>query len=166
MFAIEEIKFPKNLFDSKRVQMMVINAMKAQAKLIINRDFKSTTQYWKHRVEFGYQMKFQGGDVRLFMGPTGSSRGARIWKNINDGTANIGVIFNPFYVQKTAYPGSLRTNTSGYLTLPHQRIVGKKPMPTPPGIRAREWTRLIVQDNKYTFAEAIVDAIKRGMRPK
>ncbi len=155
----------KRVMDSKRVQMMVLNAMKWQGR-VLRDEMLLTTQYWKHKVEFAYTMRYRGGDIRLFVGPISSTQGAKIWSYLNDGTSSISVIFNPKYKQKTSYPGEIGNNTPGEYTLPHQRIIGRRMFPTSRGIRARNWTGLLTQRYGSSYTSLIKAAITVGLRPK
>jgi hypothetical protein len=164
LFEVLSIK-DKRILDSRRVQMMVLNAVKEMSK-VIKMELNMTTEYWKHRVEFGHKIYYKGGDIRLFVGPIGSRRGAVIWRNINNGTSSIDVEFSKEYVAKTKYPGSIGTNIPGSHTLPSQKIYRKRLFPMPPGIRPRLWTHIISREYGKWYRDAIQHAITKGLTPK
>lgn len=166
VFKITQVKFSKDYLSPKRVRAMILNAMIAQGKEV-RKDLLLTTQYWRHQVDFKPEYRYAGGDVRLYVYPYRSARGRIIWQFIDQGTSTIPVIFHPEYKPKTMYPGSLGTNWPGNkYNLPRYKIIGKKLFPTPPGIRPRHWTQLIRNKHKISFANAIAEAIKKGLQPK
>lgn len=165
VFEVHAIKpdFNKELLKAKRVRAMILNEEKYVAKMV-RADLYKTVEYWKHHVDFAYIMHYAGGNIYLEIGPVSSVRGSRIWWYINDGTANIPVVFHPNYLPKTRFPGQIGGNWAGdEYNLPRNKIVGKKLIATPPGIRPRFWTEILQSKYAPILYDAVDFAIKRGL---
>jgi len=168
IFTIEPVNFnmQAELLKAKRMRAMILNGQKEVAKWV-RKDLYKTVQFWKHNVEFAYIIHYARGNIYLEIGPVASVRGARIWQYVNDGTSMIPFVFNPKYVQKTQYPGSIGTNTPGAFTRPSQKILrdasGNPIQGFTPGIRARGWTVLLQAEYAPILADAMRFAIARGL---
>lgn len=171
VFRVTGIRYPeKSHFDSRRVQMMVINAMKKQGDQM-KKELESTTSYWEHKPIFNYKMHWRGGSVYIKMVMEGSQTSMRYWHYVNEGTMWRRVVFHPLYIAKSRVPGSFFSNRAGLYTKTIrtangfasdskiQRISQKRLH----GIRARNWSVLLTKKHKRPFAQDIKNAIERGL---
>jgi len=179
----------KDYFSSKRVRAMVLNELKHHGRLVID-EFRLTTEYWEHKPDFEYTIRYRGGDPLLRIGLSGASKYNKIWQYVNDGTTRRRVRFHREYAPKTSYPGGLGNNTPGAYTKvvkeagkffsnkmyfsEDSKIQGYYKTYVK-GIRPRLWISndrnpgeegLINIMYEELFGLAIQNAIARGMEPK
>jgi hypothetical protein len=164
IFKIEAIKYPEHYkyFDSHRVQMMVINAMKEQGKLM-QRDLETTAENWVHKPKFHYMMRYKGSEPTLYVGTYGSVKANEYWGYVNSGTRVRYTVFLKGYEPMTQVPGAFGTNRPRTLMNPYKYYDRSKQRP---GIQARDWTGKLRVMYSQSFPAVIQDAIKKGLTPK
>lgn len=162
---------PEDFINTRRVGIMILNAMRSFSKDILT-DFRSTADFWVHQPQFKASYKYKGGDILLEVMTFGNALGTKYWKMANEGTTRRRVIFNPLYIPKTSFPGRIGNNTIGRYTTQTDdpktsKIIGVyRTYRWNNGIRARKWTKLILDTYEPIFPYIIQDAINRGLAKK
>ena len=187
LFEFHAIVPDVSVFSSARVRALVLNTLKEYGKRVRD-EMRLSTEYWEHKPDFAYEIRYKGGDPLLRIGLVGSSKYNQIWRYVNNGTTKRRVIFHKDYVPKTSYPGFLGNNTPGQYTKvtyeegkfagmnygKDSKIQGMSSYYLK-GIRPRHWVTdpahpeeegQINQMYEELFSEAIQYAIEKGLQPK
>jgi hypothetical protein len=155
---------PRKL-DVAGVRSNVIRALETegreQARLL-----QGTVSYWSSNPpQFVYDVEMGYADVTLRVYPKEGSA-ATIWGYINSGTpAHIIQARNAPYLKfRTGYVAGSRPGTwtvaAGYYTGGWRRKLKVRH----PGIKARNWTKLLEEDRRAQFYGKLMDAVLDGMR--
>ncbi len=149
---------------SKSVRAKILNALKAEGK-VVKAELEKTTRTWKgakptFQVEIGYRR----GDVILLIGPGGDKKGAEKWGYLNYGT-------KPHSIQAKNAPMLVFRGGSGFKPKTKVGTFNSGPGANTgpwmskfkvqhPGIEARDWTGMIERQRKKKFTAAMVKAAR------
>lgn len=170
IFGMETIQ-PKEPFSSARVRAYVLNALKKESKTV-KQFLDMTTVNWLHKPDFEDKVMYDAPnenspykDPRIYVYPKGTDKGAKYWTMANNGTSVRYIGFRKGYIPMTHVPGSFGNNRPRWNTyMRSYRIHGSRK--ARPGIKARQWTRILQQYRQPFLVKAIEDAIHKGLTPK
>lgn len=117
----------------------------------IKRLEEQTVATWSSAPPFSARPADSGGTKRAYIGPTGD--GARIWNYLNRGTSIRYATMTPDFVPKTR----VRNLRSGRGRGGVAYISRNRPRP---GIKAREWTKVIKEERAPRFKRRIQQALR------
>jgi hypothetical protein len=152
------VSFKKEPFSSNKVRARVLNELKYQGK-VAQAFLALTTEYWDDPPAFTIKILYANASPLLIVFPdpiAGSWDGADHWNKINDGSNDRYVVMSQDFLPKTLFPGALGGNTEGQGGPVRSDVMPRE-------IRARHWDELIQNEMKGEFADAIQEAIRKGL---
>jgi hypothetical protein len=139
-----------------QIREKVLNALRAEGRLMV-REYQKTTATWQeHSVTFGWKRTFLGsGEMAVEAGPV--SGDVQIWNWLNAGTSVRHAMLAPDFQRKT-HPGQFAA-TSGQ-TASWKKVSKRFNFP---GIEPRKWNRILSDERRYPFVLAVMEAVRQGL---
>jgi hypothetical protein len=158
---VKSIK-PKKL-DIDQIRLNLLNALRAEGQ-IIAKEFDKTTATWEgEKPKFEVLIGLTGTDATVVVGPTGSDLAVNKWTWLDKGTKKnypIEPKRAPKLIFQSGYKAKTRVNTfSSSGGGPFGPTVGAKKV-IHPGIKARNWSVLIIKRRKKRFTKAMIEAAR------
>ena len=138
------------------VRLELLNALRAEGKVQRER-FEQTTATWKgEKPDFESLIGLSKGDASVATGPTGDEMGCKKWGWLNDGTRVRRALMSSDWKSKTS-----RRNFRSGAGAGHAVFISRKL--NRPGIKAREWTKLLQEQRRRPYTKRMMDAMRRGL---
>jgi hypothetical protein len=153
---------PKKLKVDK-VRLKLLNELRKEGR-IVQREFEKTVRTWQgERPKFEVLIGLTGKDATAVIGPTGSDKAVSKWTFLDEGTKPHAIkpkkkpalAFRSGFQAKTT-PNLITSSTGGsFGPFVHLR---KGQSVKHPGIKPRNWTKIVVKQRSPKFAEAMSKA--------
>lgn len=153
------------------MRLTLLNAQRKAGRFLVKTDFKQTTRTWKHKVKFETLVSLKPPGPTILIGTDD-----QVWNWLNEGT-NVGKppypIFAGIFTGKSnkkalAFPSRFKPKTKRGTLRSRAGFKGGPTTVVPfvehPGIKPREWTKLIAKKRQRWFQKqmerAMVDAAR------
>lgn len=151
-------------FDPGIIAIEVRNEVEKQGRAVAA-SYRETVEHWEgDKPIFGVTKRqvapSRTRDVELTVGVKGGTEfGSDKWTWLDEGTKVRWAVMHPRFRRKTT-PNTTKTRQGAH---PEPTLRGMKSMQFPrPGIKARNWTRIIVNRHTPSFRRAVRLAVIRG----
>jgi hypothetical protein len=153
-WTIKAIK-PRKL-NIAAVRMEILNALRAEGTVQRNL-LKQTVATWEgDKPEFETLIGLDSGNASVMTGPVGSMLGVKKWNWLNEGTRVRRAVMSRDWRSKTS-PRSYRSGAG------RGRVVFISRKISMPGIKAREWSRMVQEQRRRPFTTSMMAAMRRGL---
>ena len=138
------------------IRMEILNALRAEGTVQRNL-LKQTVATWEgDKPEFETLIGLDSGNASVMTGPVGSMKGVKKWNWLNEGTRVRRAVMSRNWRSKTS-PRSFRSGAGrGRVVFISKRI-------SMPGIKAREWSKMVQEQRRRPFTARMVGAMRRGL---
>lgn len=148
---------------SREMNAYFLNAL-LRVKENVEQDYKATTATWQeHHPRFRVFVRYGLGSARVLGGPVGEDLDSKVWHWIDSGTTHRKAVMSWGFRPKTRYRVIGSTAGKG-------RMIFVSKYLWLPGIKAREFTQAIQENNAdlldKEIRHAIFKAISLGVGPK
>ncbi len=153
---------PKKL-KVKQARLNLLNELRKEGHTV-KKEFEKTTKTWQgEKPKFEVLIGLTGKDATAIIGPTGSDKAVDKWVWLDQGTrAHIikpknkpRLIFQPGFKAKTKV--NVIGSSGGGSFGPFRRLKAGQNV-RHPGIKPRNWTKIVVKQRSPKFAEAMSEA--------
>jgi len=154
VWTVKSIKPKKLRIDAVRLQLL--NALRAEGK-VQREKLEQTTATWKgEKPDFESLIGLSKGDASVATGPTGDEMGCKKWGWLNEGTRVRRALMSPDWRSKTHRRNFRSGAGAGHMVYVSRRL-------NRPGIKAREWTKLLQEQRRRPFTKRMMQAMRRGL---
>ena len=153
-WTVKAIKPKKLRIDAVRLELL--NALRAEGK-VQREKLEQTTATWKgDKPDFESLIGLDKGNASVATGPTGNEKGVKKWGWLNEGTAVRHAVMSKDWRSKTSRRNFRSGAGAGRMVHVSRKI-------NQPGIKAREWTKLLQEQRRRPFTKRMIDAMRRGL---
>jgi hypothetical protein len=153
---------PKKL-NTPKIRQAIIKVLEAEGKAIAS-EFQKTTSSWQgEKPRFEVLADISGRDATVLVGPTGTDKAVNKWVWLDKGTRKnypITAKRKPRLVFQSGYSAKTKVGSFGSFPGGSFGPIVSKVKIIHPGIKAREWSILIVQRRRKRFVQALIEAAR------
>jgi hypothetical protein len=157
---VKSIK-PKKL-NIDQIRLNLLNALRAEGRAIA-KEFDKTTATWKgEKPKFEMLISLTSKDATVIVGAGGSKLGANKWTWIDEGTKphKIKAKSEPTLWYRKGFTPKTRVNTLSSFAGASFGSYGRPKEISHPGIRPRNFSRVVVKRRKKRFTKAMIEAAR------
>lgn len=151
--------------DAKEIRLQILNELRKEGRRQV-RELKKTIETWKGvRPGFDFLVGLtRDGHASVLTGPVGPKFGVLKWFWLDQGTKIRWALMSRDWRSKTTRRSFSSRPGEGRAVLRGRRAMLAAGIGPRPGIEAREWTNLLMENRKRPFQRNMGKAVRRGTR--